>query len=266
MRIPWRALLVVTLLTGASAPTLADDLVTFASGVPPGPVRQPLPQEPLHGYLTRPKGAGPFPAVVLLHSCLGLPSNRQAIGAQLAGWGYVALFVDDFTTRGLKDTCSVDFPEGIADAFGGLAYAASLPYVDKRRIAAVGYSQGAYSALQLASSRLNPPATGAGEPRFKAVAAYYPACADPPGFRLKLPTLILVGSADTVTPAAACEALAKADPGADLKLVVLPGAQHVFDDPQFAGGKQLLGMHMQFEPAVAAAAAAALHDFLAARL
>ena len=74
------------------------------------------------GYLTKPKGAGPFPAVVLLHSCLGLPSDRQAIGTTLAGWGYVALFVDDFATRGLRDTCSVDFPEGLADALGGLAY------------------------------------------------------------------------------------------------------------------------------------------------
>ncbi len=250
---------------GGATLARADELVKFNSTAFPGQVTSPS-DTPIQGYLSRPKGNGPFPAVVLLHSCLGLPSNRQAIETALVGWGYVALFVDDFTTRGLKDTCSVDFPAGLNDALGGLAYLAGLPDVDKARIGAIGYSQGAYSALQLASSRLNPPRSNATDLRFKAVAAYYPACADPPGFRLRLPTLILVGAADTVTPAAACEALAKAQSGADLKLIVFPGANHVFDDPQFAGGKTLLGMHMEFDPAAAVAAQAALHDFLAAKL
>jgi len=86
--------------------------------------------EEVQGYLTRPKGAGPFPAVVLLHTCLGLPANRRSIAETLAGWGYVALFVDDFKTRGLKETCAVDFDPAVADAFcasrlageGGLEY------------------------------------------------------------------------------------------------------------------------------------------------
>ena len=75
----------------------------------------------IRGTLARPKGAGPFAAVILLHSCLGLPSNRRAIESALTAEGYVALFVDDFSTRGLKETCAVDFPEGLADAYGALA-------------------------------------------------------------------------------------------------------------------------------------------------
>ena len=94
---------------GSGAAASADELVKFTSAGR---------GEAIQGYLTRPKGAGPFPAVVLLHTCLGLPANRRSIADALAAWGYVALFVDDFTTRGLKETCAVDFPEGVADAYG----------------------------------------------------------------------------------------------------------------------------------------------------
>ena len=254
---------------GIAASAAADQLVTFSTASPPAAVSTaPIAQTRIEGYLTMPKGKGPFPAVVALHSCLGLPSNRKATTAALAEWGYASLFVDDFSTRGLKDTCAVDFPEGFSDAFGALAYLATLPAIDRTRIAALGFSQGAYTALQVATARLNPPVP-LGEPmplRFKLVAAYYPACVSPLGTQLALPTLILVGAADTVTPAADCERFAKTQSGADLKLVVYPGAGHVFDDPQFAGGKQLLGMHMEYNAAAAAAAEVALRDFLAARL
>jgi len=204
--------------------------------------------------------------LVVLHTCLGLRSDRRSIGSTLARWGYVALFVDDFTTRGIRETCAVDFPEGLSDAFGALRFVARLPYVDKTRIAAVGYSQGADTALKIASSRF---ASGFAMPeglRFMASIAFYPPCENQAGARLRLPTLILVGAADTVTPAAACERLASRQPGADVRLVVYPGAGHVFDDPEFAGGRRVLGMWLQFDQRAAAQSEAALHDFLAAKL
>ena len=108
--------------------------------------------DPIQGYISRPKGAGPFPAVVLLHTCLGLPAERASIGARIATWGYVALFVDDFATRGLKETCAVDFKQALPDADGALAYLASLPYVDPDKIAAVGFSQGGDTALKIAAA------------------------------------------------------------------------------------------------------------------
>ena len=74
------------------------------------------------GCLTDANGHGPFPAVALLHSCLGLPANRQAIADALARQGYVALFVDDFAARGLRETCAVDFAEALPDAYGALAF------------------------------------------------------------------------------------------------------------------------------------------------
>jgi dienelactone hydrolase len=125
----WLAALALAL----AAPAAAGELVTFPSAATPTE-----PASAIRGYLDAPTGRGPFPAVVLLHSCLGFPSDRKAIGAMLAGWGYVALYVDDFSTRGLTQTCLVDFPEGVADAYGALAFLAARPDVDTARIGAVG--------------------------------------------------------------------------------------------------------------------------------
>ena len=142
-------------LAARGSPVLAEALVKFASAAPPGQVE--VRSDPIQGYLTKPKGAGPFPAVVLLHSCLGLPAGRRSMADAFAGWGYVALFVDDFTTRGVKETCAVDFNEALPDAYGALAFLSALPYVDPARIAAIGFSQGADTALKIASSRPPPP-------------------------------------------------------------------------------------------------------------
>ena len=194
------------------APASADELVKFASAGR---------GDPIQGYLTRPKGAGPFPAVVLLHTCLGLPANRRCDRRRARGWGYVALFVDDFATRGLKETCTVDFPQGVADAYGALGFLAGQPLVDATRIAAVGFSQGGDTALKIAASP-----TAAGAPAFKAAAAFYPPCANEADAALAIPTLILVGAKDDVTPAADCAALAKRQAPGMVKLVVYPGAAH----------------------------------------
>jgi dienelactone hydrolase len=199
----------------------------------------------------------------VLHSCLGLRADRQSIAGALTRWGYVALFVDDFATRGITQTCAVDFPQALPDAFGALKFIAGLPYVDKTRIAALGYSQGADTALHIAAS----PAASAlpGSAKFRAAAAFYPPCENQAAARLRLPTLILVGAADTVTPAAACEALVRRQSGAGARLLVYPGAAHVFDDPAFAGGKSFMSMWLQFDRKSAAQSYDALHDFLAAQ-
>jgi len=239
---------------------VADELVTFTAAAPRGQTGIDI-----RGYLAKPKGNGPFPAVILLHSCLGLPSNRHAIESALASSGYVALFVDDFATRGLRETCAVNFPEALPDAYGALAYLSRLPTVDPSRIAAVGFSQGADTALRIASSGA---ASGFAIPdglKFRAAAAFYPPCSNVESERLKIPTLILVGSADGVTPAADCELLARNQPG-DVKLVVYPRAGHCFDDPVFDGGKSVMGMTLKYDPDAAKRSKQDLGGFLAQNL
>jgi dienelactone hydrolase len=232
----------------AGAPAGADELVKFA-GVGPS--------DPIQGYLTRPKGTGPFPAVVALHTCLGLPAERALLGARIATWGYVTLFVDDFATRSLKETCAVDFKQAVSDADGALAYLGSLPYVDTARIAVVGSSQGGDTALKIAAG---------GGVGFKAAAAFYPPCANLDGAALTIPTLILVGAKDEVTPAADCAELAKRQAPGMAKLVVYPGAAHAFDLPEFAKASKVMGMPLAYDHNAASRSWAELQGFLAARL
>jgi dienelactone hydrolase len=213
------------------------------------------------GDLMLPPGRGPFPAVVVLHSCLGPRADRDALGKTLTSWGYAALFVDDFTSRGLTETCSVDFPQEAQDAGAAAGFLSSRAEVDPMRIAALGFSQGGDAALAIAIG-------GAGLGRFRAVAALYPPCANDGGRALRLPTLVLVGDADTVTPAADCRALANAQPAGQsrLTLVVYPGAAHGFDDPAFAGGKSVLGMRLAYDRLAAQHGMEELRRFFAANL
>jgi len=129
------------------SPAAGEQRVAFAGE------SQPAGAPAISGYLTKPLGAGPFAAAVLLHSCLGLPRNRREIADRIAGWGYVALFVDDFSSRDLKETCAADFGGARSDAFGALAFLAALPYVDPKRVAAIGFSQGADTALAISNSK-----------------------------------------------------------------------------------------------------------------
>jgi dienelactone hydrolase len=245
----------------------AEQIVKFASAAPRSQHAEASNGGPdIQGYLTKPRGDGPAAAIVLLHSCLGLPADRRSIGEMFARWGYVALFVDDFTTRSLEQTCAVDFPQGLADGFGALAFLSTLPYVDPTRIATIGWSQGADTALEIASSRPGSFAVPDGL-RFKAAAAFYPPCDNRADAALRIPTLILIGGSDAVTPAADCERLAKQQPGdRSVKLVVYPGADHEFDNREFAGGKSLFGMWLKYDSDAAKRSRADLRDFLAAKL
>jgi dienelactone hydrolase len=234
----------------------ADELVRFASASQGDPVQ---------GYLTRPRGAGPFPAVVLLHTCLGLPAERASIGARIASWGYVALFVDDFAARGLKETCAVDFKPALPNAYGALAYLASRPDVDAERVAAVGFSQGGDTALKIAAG-VGAPSAGDKGAAFKAAVAFYPPCANLDGAPLDIPTLILVGAKDEVTPARDCAELAKRQPSGLAKLMVYPGAAHAFDMAEFGAGKEVMGMSLAYDRDAAQRSWGEMRAFLAARL
>src|SRR6185312_14317197 len=53
----------------------------------------------LLGYLVKPDGRGPFPAVVILHGCSGFSSVYAITAERLKSWGYVALAVDSLGPR-----------------------------------------------------------------------------------------------------------------------------------------------------------------------
>jgi dienelactone hydrolase len=220
------------------------------------------------GYLTKPAGDGPFPAIVHLHGCSGLPGAVKTGGPhfwseRLASWGYAVLVVDSFTSRGIDNTCAGRVAPRVADAIGARAYLARQPFVDPDRIGVIGFSAGGIAALSLAEAHEFELFEDEAVHRFKAAVAYYPPCAA--GDLMKIPTLILIGELDDWTPASSCRHMA-ARQAADspLTLVVYPGAYHVFEAP--VPPRRYFGHWLEYNAAAADAAAEQVRQFLATHL
>lgn len=216
------------------------------------------------GYLDKPDGSGPFPAVVTVHGCLGLNDFRRNSAEQLAGRGYVSLVVDSFATRGVQDDCLAGLGDRQGDAAGALAYLAQQPFVDPHRIVLVGFAQGGTAALGLATARPSPIFDLPAGLRFKAVVAFYPSCSAA-GNELAVPALVLIGGLDDWSRAVECEwwALRRRGKGAPVHIEVYPEAYHAFDDPNLRIATRAYGHWMKYDPQAAAQSAATMRDFLA---
>ena len=78
------------------------------------------------------------------------------------------------------------------------------------------------------------------------------------------PLLVLIGKADTVTPAYFCEQMHAVQPASapELRLIVYPRGPHTFD--MRLPDRTVLGMRLGYDPQAAAAARHQVMDFLAA--
>jgi dienelactone hydrolase len=193
----------------------------------------------------KPEGAGPFPAVVILHDCSGLgPRSSGGPGRwarELLRQEYVILIPDSFSTRGHADgVCRNPSPSRnevsparrVRDAQEALAYARSLPYVDGAHVGVMGGSHGGSTTL----ATMVDPRSG-----FVAAIALYPGCGARYGdwrpgtagvYKPVAPLLILSGELDDWTPAEPCRQLAKRsrEAGYPVAIKVYPEAHHSFDN------------------------------------
>jgi len=105
----------------------------------------------LRGILLKPRGRGPFPAVVLSHGAGGTAqSYGRALGAVMRKWGLVCIATNYTHARGaplgapgtlLEQGAS---PANVFRAHAAVTILARLGYVDVRRVAAHGHSMGAF--------------------------------------------------------------------------------------------------------------------------
>ena len=226
-RLTWAALAASVLLAGC-APALS-----FLNATVGKPLRVPA-------YESRPDGPGPFPAIVLMHGCHGVSRSTRDWAAWFRDRGYVALIVDSWAARGIKDGCvpGPDIPstERFDDAVGALRWLRGRPYVDVRRVGIIGWSNGGLFALALIDGSSQQRARYRGvevpAPGFAASVAVYPGgCYSLVDEQVVSPFLLLIGDADDWTLPDECVRMVDAmrRRGADATIVLYPGAVHYFD-------------------------------------
>jgi len=219
------------------------------------------------GYLFRPTGAGPHPAVVMLHGRAGpysanengncsfvargvtspcnattLSKRHEMWGAYWADQGYVALLPDSFGPRGKahgfgRFTHGDPDRESVnertvrpLDAEGALAYLLSRRDVAPKQVYLQGWSNGASTTLNVMIRQ------GKG-PGFRAALAFYPGCGKAsllaPLVASTAPIEMFLGASDEEVSPEICQHVAdrSREAGTDIAVTLYPGATHDFDDP-----------------------------------
>ncbi len=215
----------------------------------------------LVGYLFAPDGAGPHPAIVLLHGRAGLYSSLKpgvytadALSARHRTWGefwaergYLALLVDSFGPRGhaqgfprqsYRDR-PIEVSERVVrplDAYGALRFLQAREDVVPDRVGIQGWSNGGMTVLSVMAS--DAPGIHNVQPgrRFRAALAQYPSCrtqAAEPVYTPYAPLLILAASADDEVSPEICRRFAESlrARGEPVEFVLYEGAHHAYDDP-----------------------------------
>jgi dienelactone hydrolase len=180
----------------------------------------------------------PAPAVAIFHGCGGVGANNARMAELLRSWGYVALVVDSFTSRGLKDVCGRNWPsqadaeKRAIDIDAAALWLNAQDYVKGSQLAFMGYSYGGGVGLLRALSARTDIRVPSG---WRAAILVYPDCglgeAMGPALRPRLPTMLAMGELDDWTPVKQCLALLErvtADRGL-IETHVYPGAHHSFD-------------------------------------
>ena len=224
--------------------------------------------ERIQGYLARPEGAGPFPAVVGLHGCAGMhETTKQKLADELVGRGYVLLLVDSYATRGIEHACTSSaiavFIKRRPDVYGALVYLGSQAFVDPQRVAVIGFSSGGWLTLSMAETNPFEIFGPASNLRFRAAIAFNPPC-NAATTRPAIPSLILIGALDDWTPAAACSKKVAdwGNEGSPVELVVYPGAYHGFYYRHLQPGVTAFGHWLEYNAEAADDATQRLHKFL----
>ena len=219
-------------------------------------IQIPADGKPLQAVLYRPPGEGPFPIIVALAGCEGLTKESGKIrpawdewGQRLSAAGFGVLFPDSNSSRGQSPQCR-DKPlrrdknaknakvtpditpdrERVADVRAARDWLQQQDFARKDRIALLGWDSGAIAVLWAVRPNVEPDDE---RPDFRSAAVLYPGCRqlNDTAWSARVPTLILIGALDDLTPAKTCEQMVAGARGRSARAVIVKyrGASHAFD-------------------------------------
>jgi carboxymethylenebutenolidase len=161
------------------------------------------------GYLARPDGDGPFPAVVVIQEWWGLVPHIKEVAERFAAAGLVALAPDLYYGQAASEpdearklSMALDRQRAVEEIAAAAAYLAGLPQVAPKKVGAVGWCMGGALSLSAAAQF-----GGAGDGAVGAAVCFYGRPLDPADTaRLAVPVLGLYASEDHGIPVDAVRA------------------------------------------------------------
>ena len=184
----------------------------------------------------KPTGAGPFPAVVVAHTCGGLEAHIYDRAKEILDAGYIVLVLDSYAPRNHFTFCTaagVNATRVYKDTFDALAHLKGMPEVDPSKVYLVGLSLGSFAAAVAGSPEVASMLQV--KHRFNASVGWYGACtfqAHPmfPAWNLlrtdtDKPVLLLMAARDDETPIKEC--FPRLD---EMKAAGKPVSWHVYPD------------------------------------
>jgi dienelactone hydrolase len=221
LAIRWLAMAVLVLSAGTAAaqPVAFPSIAVGSSEAGPE----------IRGWIYKPAGDGPFPAVILAHSCSGTNPHTESWGRRLVGWGYLVLAPDSFNPRGTKAVCTtprVVTPNmRVADIAGALDFLATRPDAIRGKVGIIGHSHGGSTVIRAAQKSF-----GLAQRGLAGGVAYYPGCNPQFDTGVDIPLLLLAADQDDWTPADRCRRMVADLARSDLvEAVFYPNAHHGFD-------------------------------------
>lgn len=184
--------------------------------------------ETLMGYLARPQGDQPKPAIVIIQEWWGLNDHIKDVARRFAGEGFVALAPDLYhgvvTTEpdeARKLVMKLDMAEAVKEIQRGIAFLHEQKYVAGPKVGIVGFCMGGGLALR----------TDLVEDSLGAAVAFYGQPLSPEeAAKVKAPILGLYGAKDQGIPADAIKTMETGlkNAGIESEFHIYDGAGHAF--------------------------------------
>lgn len=241
-----RGFVMTSLMSGLTLATTrveAQVIHTGEDGLEAGEVKVPVPDGEMPAYRAMPKGAGPFPIIIVIEEIFGVHDYIKDICRRLAKDGYCAVAPELFARQGdvskMTDAQAIvrdivlKTPDAqvLSDLDASVAFAVKFSKGNASRLGAVGFCRGG-RAIWLYDAH---------NPQLKAVVAFYgplggqpsaiqPKTAGELAPQIHAPLLGLYGGADTGIPVADVEKARDAAraAGKTVETVIFPDAPHGF--------------------------------------